>query len=114
MGIAPFSSGEELLDQVMKNQELRARLVKDESPLHYQLESKLDERRKQFKVLSTRFAIPGSKDFSSNDVLSLSSSVCSAKHGTQRWPSIPASRLEAVDHDSSTDPIPTRKNSSSE
>lgn len=74
MGIAPFSSGEELLDQVMKNQELRAHLVKDESPLHYQLESKLDERRKQFKVLSTRFAIPGSKDFSSNDVLSLSSS----------------------------------------
>ncbi|KAL6721616.1 hypothetical protein ACLMJK_000720 [Lecanora helva] len=74
MGLKPFSTGEELLDQVMRNQEPRAHLVKDESPLHYHLETKLDERRKQFKVLSTRFRIPGSRDFSSNDILSLSSS----------------------------------------
>lgn len=74
MAIKPYNSGEELLEEVMRNQQLRAHLVKDESPLHYQLESKLDERRKQFKVLSTRFRIPGSRDFSSNDLLGLSSS----------------------------------------
>ena len=74
MAIAPYNSGEELLEEVMRNQQLRAHLVKNESFLHYQLESKLDEKRKQFKALSTRFRIPGSRDFSSNDLLGLSSS----------------------------------------
>jgi 8-amino-7-oxononanoate synthase len=69
-----FTTGEQILDQVMQAQELRARAVKDGPLLYYRLESKLDERRKLFKVLTTRFSIAGAADFSSNDILSFSSS----------------------------------------
>jgi 8-amino-7-oxononanoate synthase len=69
-----LTTGEALLEQVMDAQVLQAESVKDGPLLNYLLESKLDERRKLFKALTTRFALADAIDFSSNDVLSLSSS----------------------------------------
>src|SRR5580700_11087759 len=68
------NGGETLLQQVLDAQRVRAHEFADGPALFYRLEKHLDEFRKQFKALTTRFSQEGAIDFTSNDILSFSSS----------------------------------------
>ncbi|OBT66209.1 hypothetical protein VE03_04349 [Pseudogymnoascus sp. 23342-1-I1] len=88
-----LTSGEALLDQVMQAQELQSEKLKDGPLLRYTLEARLDEKRKQFKALTTRFSLQDSIDFSSNDILSLSSSGTLRKHWDIEMASYPGVQI---------------------
>ena len=68
------NGGEKLLEQVLNAQRIRAHEYAEGPALFYRLEKHLDEYRKQFKALTTRFSQEGAIDFTSNDILSFSSS----------------------------------------